>query len=114
MRMAAGVATIIVSRAGSTIFEIAAWGIPSIIIPLPHSISHDQTDNAFAYGNTGAASVIEESNLSAHVLIEEIDHIIDSDTIKNTMRERSRAFARIDSADIIANAILDIALDHEK
>ena len=32
--MAAGVATIIVSRAGSTIFEIASWGIPSIIIPI--------------------------------------------------------------------------------
>jgi UDP-N-acetylglucosamine--N-acetylmuramyl-(pentapeptide) pyrophosphoryl-undecaprenol N-acetylglucosamine transferase len=76
LRMSAGSATVIVSRAGSTIFEIAAWGIPSIIIPLPHSVSHDQTDNAFAYSGTGAASVIEENNLTPHILIEEINRII--------------------------------------
>ncbi|MFA6294975.1 MAG: undecaprenyldiphospho-muramoylpentapeptide beta-N-acetylglucosaminyltransferase [Candidatus Paceibacterota bacterium] len=114
LRMSAGVANIIVSRAGSTIFEIAAWGIPSIIIPLPHSISHDQTDNAFAYSKTGAASVIEENNLSPHVLIEEIDRIVSSSNIRDTMKVRAKAFARLDSANVIADAILDIALEHEK
>jgi len=114
MRMSAGVADIVVSRAGSTIFEIAAWGIPSIIIPLPSSISHDQTDNAFAYGKTGAASVIEENNLSPHVLIEEIDRIVSSPSIKDVMKARASAFARLDSAKIIADAVLDIALEHEK
>lgn len=114
LRMSAGVAQVIISRAGSTIFEIAAWGIPSIIIPLPSSISHDQTDNAFAYGKTGAASVIEENNLSTHILIEEIDRIVSSSTIKETMKARAEAFARLDSAKIIADAILDLALQHEK
>lgn len=114
LRMSAGVADVVVSRAGSTIFEIAAWGLPSIIIPLPHSISHDQTDNAFAYGRTGAASVIEENNLSTHVLIGEIDRIYGSPAIKETMRERARAFARLDAAALIADALLDIALKHEK
>jgi predicted glycosyltransferase len=74
--MSAGTAEIVVSRAGSTIFEIAAWGLPSIIIPLPNTISHDQTANAFAYAKSGAAVVIEENNLSSHVLIEEIDRIV--------------------------------------
>jgi UDP-N-acetylglucosamine--N-acetylmuramyl-(pentapeptide) pyrophosphoryl-undecaprenol N-acetylglucosamine transferase len=114
LRMAAGIAEVIVSRAGSTIFEIAAWGAPSIIIPLPHSVSHDQTENAFSYAKTGAASVIEEDNLSTHVLIGEIDRISGSDAIKKTMRERAKAFARLDSASVIADAILDIALKHEK
>lgn len=114
LRMSAGVANVIVSRAGSTIFEIAAWGIPSIIIPLPHSVSHDQTDNAFAYARTGAASVIEENNLSAHIVTEEIDRICNSITLNTTMRERAKAFARLDSAKVIADAILDIALQHEK
>lgn len=114
MRMSAGVASVVVSRAGSTIFEIAAWGLPSIIIPLPQSISHDQTENAFAYARAGAASVIEENNLSAHILIEEIDRIVGSPAITAAMKEHAKAFARLDSADIIADAILDIALEHEK
>jgi len=114
LRMSAGVANVIVSRAGSTIFEIAAWGAPSIIIPLPSSISHDQTNNAFSYGRTGAASIIEENNLSTHVLIEEIGRIVSSPDISRTMRERASAFARRDSAKLIADAILDIALEHEQ
>ncbi len=114
MRMSSGVATIIVSRAGSTIFEIAAWGVPSIIIPLPSSISHDQTANAVAYSSTGAASVIEENNLSSHILISEINRIVGSPAITNTMSERAKAFSRLDSATIIAEAILNIALEHEK
>ena len=114
LRMAAGTAEIVVTRAGSTIFEIAAWGAASIVIPLPHSVSHDQTGNAFAYARTGAASVIEENNLSTHILIEEIDRICGSPEIKQTMKEKARAFARLDSADIIADVMLDIALEHEK
>jgi UDP-N-acetylglucosamine--N-acetylmuramyl-(pentapeptide) pyrophosphoryl-undecaprenol N-acetylglucosamine transferase len=114
LRMSTGVANVIVTRAGSTIFEIAAWGIPSIIIPLPHSVSHDQTDNAFAYARTGAASVIEENNLSSHILIEEIDRICSSAVLTATMKEKAKAFARLDSAKLIADGILDIALQHEK
>lgn len=114
LRMSAGVSEIIISRAGSTIFEIAAWGIPSIIIPLPTSISHDQTDNAFAYAKSGAASVIQENNLSPHIMIEEIDRIHNSSVIRQTMSEKAKNFARIDSANVIADAILDTALQHEK
>lgn len=115
MRMAAGVADIVVSRGGSGgIFEIASWGVPSIIIPLPKSISHDQTDNAFAYASTGAASVLEQENLHGHILAAEIDRIYGSSDIKETMRERARSFARPDSAKLIAAAILDIALQHER
>jgi UDP-N-acetylglucosamine--N-acetylmuramyl-(pentapeptide) pyrophosphoryl-undecaprenol N-acetylglucosamine transferase len=114
LRMAAGVASVIISRAGSTIFEIAAWGVPSIIIPLPSSVSHDQTTNAFSYAKTGAASVIEQNNLTPHVLIGEINRINDSKTISETMRQQAKNFARLDSADIIGEALLDIALTHEK
>jgi len=114
MRMSAGAATVIVSRAGSTIFEIAAWGVPSIVIPLPTSISHDQTANAFAYASTGAASVIEENNLSPHILVEEINRICNSPAISKIMSEHAKAFARLDSAFLIGQTILNIALEHEK
>ncbi len=114
LRMSAGVADVVISRAGSTIFEIAAWGVPSIIIPLPTSISHDQTANAFAYARTGAASVIEDNNLSAHIVIGEIDRIHNSPSIKETMKQKAKEFARPDSARLIADAILNLALEHEK
>jgi UDP-N-acetylglucosamine--N-acetylmuramyl-(pentapeptide) pyrophosphoryl-undecaprenol N-acetylglucosamine transferase len=114
LRMSAGASEIVISRAGSTIFEIASWGKPSIIVPLPESISHDQTSNAITYTQTGAGSVIEENNLTPHVLIGEINRIHDNVNVKNTMSERAKAFARLDSAKTIALAILDIALEHEK
>ncbi len=115
MRMAAGVADIVVSRAGSSaIFEIAAWGVPSVIIPLSPKISHDQTTNAFAYSSTGAASVIEDDNLHGHILASEIDRIYNTPAIREKMKEQARAFARPNSARLIADAILDIALEHEK
>ena len=114
LRMSAGSANVIVSRAGSTIFEIAAWGVPSIVIPLPTSVSHDQTANAFAYASTGAASVIEENNLTPHILVEEINRICNSPVISKTMSEHAKKFARLDSASIIAQTILNIALEHEK
>ena len=114
LRMAAGVTDIVISRAGSTIFEIAAWGIPSIIIPLPATISHDQITNAFAYSKTGAAVVIEENNLSSHILIEEIDRIHGSASITAAMKEHATQFARLDSAALIGDQILSIALEHEK
>jgi UDP-N-acetylglucosamine--N-acetylmuramyl-(pentapeptide) pyrophosphoryl-undecaprenol N-acetylglucosamine transferase len=113
LRMSAGVADIIVSRAGSSIFEIALWGKPSIIVPIPRAVSHDQTTNAFAYAETGAASVIEEANFGSHILIEEINRIYQNKTIKDTMSQRALAFARPDSARIIAEQIINLALQHE-
>ena len=114
IRMAAGTAESVISRGGSSVFEIAAWGLPSIIIPLPEHISHDQTSNALAYAKTGAASVIEDNNLSAHILIEEIDRIHNNPLLREKMAERSRIFAKRDSAIIIADALINIALEHEK
>jgi UDP-N-acetylglucosamine--N-acetylmuramyl-(pentapeptide) pyrophosphoryl-undecaprenol N-acetylglucosamine transferase len=113
LRMSAGAAEVIVSRAGSTIFEIASWGKPSILIPLSPEVGHDQTSNALAYSSTGAASVIEENNLTPHVLIGEIDRIHTHKAIQDTMKERAKAFSRRDAAGLIAEAILNIALEHE-
>jgi UDP-N-acetylglucosamine--N-acetylmuramyl-(pentapeptide) pyrophosphoryl-undecaprenol N-acetylglucosamine transferase len=52
IRMTAGISSLVVARAGSgTIFEIASWGLPSILIPIPEDVSHDQTKNAFSFGS---------------------------------------------------------------
>ncbi|MDB5266312.1 MAG: UDP-N-acetylglucosamine--N-acetylmuramyl-(pentapeptide) pyrophosphoryl-UDP N-acetylglucosamine [Parcubacteria group bacterium] len=113
MRMSAGLASVVVSRAGSTIFEIAAWGVPSIIIPIPESISHDQHANAFAYARAGACSVIEEKNLTAHILAGEIERLVTNDAVASAMRGAARAFYKPHAAREVAEEILKIALDHE-
>lgn len=113
MRMAAGVADLIISRAGSAIFEIAHWGIPSLIIPIPENISHDQRSNAFAYARSGAAGVIEENNLTPSILTAEIDRILQNPDLKNKMIASAKTFAKPDAGRKIAEEIIDIALQHE-
>ncbi|MES2213275.1 MAG: UDP-N-acetylglucosamine--N-acetylmuramyl-(pentapeptide) pyrophosphoryl-undecaprenol N-acetylglucosamine transferase [Patescibacteria group bacterium] len=114
LRMSAGVADVIISRAGSTIFEIASWGKASIIIPIPEPTSHDQRSNAYAYARSGGAVVIEEKNLSPHVLLAEINRIVDNPAEKEKMEKSAKAFARTDSARLIAEQLLAIGLEHEK
>lgn len=114
MKMSAGASSLIISRAGSTIFEISAWGIPSIIIPLGESASNDhQTQNAFNYGRGGAAVVIEEINLTPHILLSEIDRLMNDGATLQKMSESAKSFARLDAADTIALKLLEIALSHE-
>lgn len=113
IRMSAGVADVVVSRAGSTIFEIAVWGLPSVIIPLSKEVSHDQVKNAFAYAHSGACTVIEEFNLTSHILISEIDRIIGNQSIKEKMKKGAKEFSHMNAANKIAEVILETSLKHE-
>ena len=114
LRMAAGASDLVISRAGSTIFEIASWGLPSIIIPIPEGISHDQRTNAFNYARSGAAVVIEENNISSDIIVSQIDDLINNKPKRDAMAAAAKAFATPDAARKIAQVILDIALAHEK
>ncbi len=113
IQMSAGAASLIISRAGSTIFEIANWGIPSIIIPIPEEISHDQRNNAFTYARSGACEVIEEANLAPSILLAEIDNLLDDKEKLEQMKIKSREFSRPDAANVIAEALIKISLQHE-
>ena len=115
LRMVAGISNLIISRAGSSIFEIAAWGIPSIIIPIPLENSHGdhQRHNAYNYARSGGAVVIEEKNLSPHILLSEIDRILSSSALQAQMRKGALSFFTPDAATKIAQALLNICLEHE-
>ena len=114
LTMAAGSADLIISRAGSTIFEIACWGIPSIVIPITETNGNHQRMNAYAYARSGAASVIEESNLTPNVLIGEIDRILQDNNLKQKMSIAAKNFTHPNAADKIAREIINIALTHEE
>ncbi|MEK7175219.1 MAG: UDP-N-acetylglucosamine--N-acetylmuramyl-(pentapeptide) pyrophosphoryl-undecaprenol N-acetylglucosamine transferase [Patescibacteria group bacterium] len=113
IKMAAGAATIIISRAGSSLFEFAAWGIPSILIPITNSNDDHQRKNAFNYARAGACSVIEEANLTANILIAEIERITNNKTSLEKMSKNAKAFYKPNAAQKIAQALMDIALSHE-
>jgi len=113
LRMAAGASSLIVSRAGSTIFEIANWGLPSIIIPIPESISHDQTQNAYTFARAGGTVVIEEDNLSPSVLLAEITRLMENQNIRVQMSAAAKKYSNPDAGHTIAKGLIDIALTHE-
>jgi UDP-N-acetylglucosamine--N-acetylmuramyl-(pentapeptide) pyrophosphoryl-undecaprenol N-acetylglucosamine transferase len=114
IKQSAGIANIIVSRAGSTsIAEISLWSKPSILIPIPESISHDQKSNAYIYARTGAAVVLEEENLTANLLVSEINRILSNPEVASAMAEKSKAFRNVDAGKFIAEEALAIMLSHE-
>lgn len=114
LRMTAGITSLVVARAGSgTIFEIASWGIPSILIPIPRDISHDQTENAFSYARDGACVVLEQQNLTPHLLTAEVDRIMGNEDLRNKMSLAAKAYSRPNSARKIATILIETALEHE-
>lgn len=113
LRMAAGVASVVVSRAGSSIFEIASWGVPAIIIPIDEKVSRDQRSNAFAFAREGGCSVIEEINLTPNILIGEIDRLVGDEEVRARMQEADKKIYKPEAARLIAEEILKIALEHE-
>ena len=113
-RMSAGVADLMISRAGGTIFEIAIWKIPAILIPITESNGDHQRKNAYAYARTGAAVVIEEANLNHHIIEEEVARIMGNAEEREKMKKAAQEFARPDAAKLIAGEIINIALQHER
>lgn len=102
---------LIISRAGaSSIFEIAAWAKPAILVPLLNSAQEHQMKNAYDYAATGAAEIVEEANLSPHILLGEIKRIIQNKDMMKRMGEAAQRFSRIDAAEIIARELLRIGL----
>ncbi|MDD9867971.1 MAG: UDP-N-acetylglucosamine--N-acetylmuramyl-(pentapeptide) pyrophosphoryl-undecaprenol N-acetylglucosamine transferase [Candidatus Campbellbacteria bacterium] len=114
LRSAAGAASLVITRGGSgTLFEIASWGLPSIIIPLPEDVSHDQTKNAYTYAHNTGATVIEQMNLHPNVLLSEIHRIIDDEERYKDLCKKAKAFSPQNSAEVMAEKILSILAKHE-
>ncbi len=114
IRMAAGVSSLVISRAGAgAIGEISCWGLPSIIIPITNSNGDHQRMNAFNYARAGACTVVEEANLAPHVLVAEIDRIMSDAALQASMKEATKMFVYPDAELKVAEEIVNIALTHE-
>ncbi len=102
------VASLVVSRAGTSIFEIAALGKPAILIPLPHAAQDHQRENAYAYAHTGAALILEQGNLTPHLFAERISSLLDNPETMQKMSERAKSFARLDADEKIAEELWEL------
>lgn len=108
MRTAYNAADCVISRSGSIIFEIAAFGKPSILIPLPEAAGDHQRMNAHAYARAGGALVIEEQNLTGALVVGELMKIISDTATREAMTAAARSFMKLDAAEKIAADILSL------
>ena len=101
-------ADLIISRAGAgTIFEIAAVGKPSILVPLFEAAQNHQVKNAYAFAESGAALVIEEANFKPHFLLERLKYIFSWPERLKQMEKKAKDFSRPEAATVIVNYIIE-------
>lgn len=112
-RNAAAAASLVVARAGSTLFEIATWQIPAIIIPITHSHGDHQRKNAISFAETGGGIVIEETNALPHLFISKVDEILLHPDIWQKMSKSNIENNKVDAAYEIAHAAILIGEAHD-
>lgn len=104
---------LVVTRAGSSMFEMVEWRLPMIVIPIPETISRDQRTNAYTMAGYGAASVIEEVNLGPNILVSTISRILDDEKeYMNMVHHEERVHSSRGAATVIAREIIRIGLSH--
>ena len=96
-------ADLVVARAGGSIFEVAAYGLPAILVPYPHASADHQTTNARWMERAGAAIVIADAELTADRLREAVAVLLER---RVAMAEASRRLARPDAARAVAREVL--------
>ena len=106
MADAYAVATLAISRAGMmTIAELCAWGIPSVLIPLPTAAADHQTPNARVMAESGAAVSLPQSGLTADRLATIIADLLHIPGELDQMARAARARARPDAVERISDRI---------
>ena len=90
---------LIVSRAGaSSIAEITALGIPSILIPSPYVTHNHQLKNAKSLEERNATVIIEEKDYNENLLVSTIDHILNDHQLYESLSKNASKLGKKDSA----------------
>ena len=113
LKEAFAAADLVISRAGSGgIFEIAAFGKPSILIPIPEEVvGEHQIVNAYEYAKSGTAIVIEESNFKSSIVLDQARKILTDPELRKKMSQAAKNFAKPEAGKIIAEEILKLVLN---
>ena len=99
----------IIRPSASSIAEVAAHSLPTIMIPGPFSANNHQQKNAEFLEKMGAARTLDQSDLSAIRLCSEVDKILSSASAKKYLQTTRHEFWLPDSADRIAKLIVSTA-----
>jgi UDP-N-acetylglucosamine--N-acetylmuramyl-(pentapeptide) pyrophosphoryl-undecaprenol N-acetylglucosamine transferase len=103
------VADVVVSRAGMiTVAELCAWGLPSVLIPLPTAAADHQTHNARVLAEAGASALITQAALTADTLAAALESLLRDRSRRETMAARALARGRPDAAADIVSKILTL------
>jgi UDP-N-acetylglucosamine--N-acetylmuramyl-(pentapeptide) pyrophosphoryl-undecaprenol N-acetylglucosamine transferase len=107
--LALAAADLAVARAGGSVFELAQYGVPAILVPYPYASGDHQAANARWMADHGAAQVVPDAELSPQRLRAEVDALLADEPRRTAMAAASAALARPDAARDIAGEILAAA-----
>jgi UDP-N-acetylglucosamine--N-acetylmuramyl-(pentapeptide) pyrophosphoryl-undecaprenol N-acetylglucosamine transferase len=104
-----GRADLVVSRAGATtIFELAALGKPSILIPYPYAANRHQEINALSLVKAGGAEMVRQRDLTGKVLARIIMKYMHDPAALEHMGRQVRSMARPDAAKAIVDQLVEM------
>jgi UDP-N-acetylglucosamine--N-acetylmuramyl-(pentapeptide) pyrophosphoryl-undecaprenol N-acetylglucosamine transferase len=102
-------ADLVVSRAGAgAVFEMAAMGKPSLLIPYPFAANRHQETNAQFLAGAGAAEMILQENLTGEVLAQRIAALMEDRAGLEKMGQAARRVSKPDAAQKIADLLLEM------
>ena len=100
---------LIITRAGaSTIAEITAIGLPSILVPSPYVANNHQYYNAMELVNANASLLLEEKEFNKENLLNLIDKVLKNDDLYKQMHENSLKLGKTNSCDEILKIIINL------
>ena len=102
-------ADLAVARAGGSVFELAAHGLPAVLVPYPHAAADHQSSNARWMERAGAAVVIADAELTAARLREQVAALLRDEPRLAAMAAASRGLARPQAAAEVAQELLQAA-----
>ena len=106
IHLAYAVADLVVCRSGAmTLAEIAACGIPTILVPYPYAAHNHQEVNARNLVERGAAALVMDRELDGERLANEIAHLLADRQTLRRMSANARTFARLDAAERIVRSL---------
>jgi UDP-N-acetylglucosamine--N-acetylmuramyl-(pentapeptide) pyrophosphoryl-undecaprenol N-acetylglucosamine transferase len=95
---------IAISRAGGTVWELAAAGTPAILVPYPHATGDHQTQNARHFERGGGAVVVPETELQRVPAV--VDELLANRPRLESMRAAMLSMARPGAAEEIAEELI--------
>lgn len=103
-------ADIVVCRAGAmTVAELAAAGLPSILVPFPQAVDDHQTRNARFLADNGAAILANQSTLSPEALGDWLSELSVDRRRLLRMAQQARTLARLDATRLVVKECLAVA-----